>query len=127
MATARVQAVQCATEDNARRTPTPAMLRRCPDLILQPVVECLAPTVIAVLGHAARQAIERQFPVRLTSLGPVLAAGHLEASGRQVLLVALRHPSSGFGMRSIEALENAITAGDVARMDPRSRLTGIAT
>lgn len=113
MGSARVQTVQCAPSRDARRAPTGAMLRRCPDLGLWPMVERLAPRVIATVGAEARRALERRYQIALEPCGPLLFAGRLGDEQHGALVFALRHPSSGFGMQSIHALQDLINRADI--------------
>lgn len=112
--TARIQAVQCVPGTDARRTPTRTMLRACPDRVLWPMIDCLAPRVIAVLGSEPRQALERRFGTKLEPTDGLLRTGEVLLAGESARVVALRHPSSGYGMQSIYALQSAISAGKIS-------------
>lgn len=102
---ARIQSVQCSPAGNNRRSPSREMLRRCPDFVLWPMVERLAPSTIAVLGTDARNSLERRHEVVLDRVDPLVRVGLVEREGGEsVRVVALRHPSSGHGMQSITAL-----------------------
>jgi hypothetical protein len=111
--TARIQAVQCVPGDDARRTPTRALVRASPDRLLWPRLECLAPRVIAVLGTEPRLALERRFDTRLEVTSALLRTGTVRLATGPALVVALRHPSSGRGMQSIYALRSAISSGEL--------------
>lgn len=114
--TARIQAVQCVPGTNARRTPTRTMLRSCPDRVLWPMIDCLGPRVIAVLGTEPRQALERHFGTRLEPLSGLLHTGEISLATGTARVVALRHPSSGYGMQSIYALQAAISTGEITEL-----------
>ena len=102
---ARIQTVQCSPATGSRRSPTAEMLRRCPDHLLWPMVECLAPRTIAVLGTDARVALERRFKVELRPVDRLARAGQVLLGEQATKVLAFRHPSSGRGMESIRAVE----------------------
>jgi hypothetical protein len=104
LGSARVQAVQCSPAASSRRTPSASMLRLCPPRAAWPVLEVLRPAHIAVLGTEARSAFERRYAVTWTVNEPLLRVGLTMIAGNQAQVFGLRHPSSGFGMRSIRRL-----------------------
>lgn len=110
LATARVQAVQCAPAGSTRRTPKAAMLRRCPSLIAWPVVEVLAPCYVALLGTEVSAAFARYFDVHWTDSAALLRRGTATIAGQTAAVFTLRHPSDGYGMQSIRALQRHLVA-----------------
>jgi hypothetical protein len=78
------------------------------------MIHCLGPHVIAVLGAESRRALERHFGTRLTPLSGLLHTGEVSLATGPTRVVALRHPSSAYGMRSIHALRDAISSGEIA-------------
>lgn len=72
------------------------------------------PARIAVLGSEPRQALEGQFGTRLEVLNGLLRIGEVSLAAGPAPVVALRHPSSGYGMQSIYALQGAMSAGGIS-------------
>lgn len=118
MRTALLQLVQCAPDDGGRRAPTPAMIARCPALIAWPTVEQLRPKLLAVLGTDARLSLESHYAANLEQVHALVYAGTVSIAGNDVFVVALRHPSSGFGGQSLKALRGLIATGAFPRTDP---------
>lgn len=106
--TARLQAVQCAPAGSARRTPTSGMWRHCPPLLAWPTLHRLRPGAVVLFGNEVRDAFERHHAVQWTVSDRLLRFGHAPVAGSQVAVFALRHPSSGFGMRSNMALQGLL-------------------
>jgi hypothetical protein len=111
MASARAQAVQCVPASTSRRTPGAHMSQTCPPHLLWPMVEILRPRFIALLGAAPRAAFETRYGKVLRPRNRLLRVGKLKRRGHSARVVALSHPSSGYGMRSIEALHAALSTG----------------
>lgn len=107
---ARVQAVQCSPDEGNRRTPSRAMLKNCPDYVLWRMVECLEPRTIALLGAEARALVETRFRTKLVEVHRLVHVGEITVADRAVRVVAVRHPSSGFGMQSILATQRLMRA-----------------
>jgi hypothetical protein len=105
MASARIQAVQCAPANGPRRTPTSAMLKHCPTHLAWPTLEILAPRRVALFGTATRRAFEKSHQVEWIVSEPLLRRGTTLLGKQLVDVFSLRHPSSGFGMQSILALQ----------------------
>jgi hypothetical protein len=106
---ARIQLVQCSPDNGGRRSPTRAMTRRCPSAVAWPTLEILRPRLVALLGTEARSSFEAQFGVELRQVDPLVHVGDVQIANRVVPVAALRHPSSGFGKRSLEALSDLIS------------------
>lgn len=54
---ARLQSVKCAPDDDRRGTPTTAMVRNCPPLLLGDELSILKPRIILTVGRSATQAV----------------------------------------------------------------------
>lgn len=106
---ALLQSVQCSTTSTSRGTPTARMLKHCPTLTAWPFLEILRPARIVLFGSAVRRAFERSYPVVWTSASPLARWGRSSvAQNKYREIYALRHPSSGFGMQSIMALQQGL-------------------
>ena len=108
---ARIQAVQCSPSGDKRRAPTRIMMSKCPDHVLWPMVEALKPRTLVVLGRSVRVEVERRFDFKMKELSPLVFAGRIEIGNRPTRVVALRHPSSGFGMQSVGAAQALLSSG----------------
>lgn len=91
---ARLRAVKCAPNDGNRGSPTSAMNKNCPPLLLEHEIELLQPRLILTVGKPAERAIRhlpgyRAAPTR----GRVRRAAVL-LNGKTCTVYSIAHPVS---------------------------------
>ncbi len=110
--TARLQTVKCVPR-RQRSRPTPAMIRRCPEFLLQGELAVLQPRFILSLGTVPDAALERlagyEYVDSLSS--EHLWRHRLNAAWGPTEVFALPHPADPRGgwLRGHEALREALT------------------
>jgi len=112
LASARIQAVQCAPmTDDDRRSPTPTMWRNCPPLVMAEQVGILEPRLVALLGVETHRRFQQLpgFATEWDSLwrenNDCFARGSALVAGHRVPVFALSHPANvarwQMGMRAL--------------------------
>ena len=115
LASARLQAVQCAP-DGGRRSPTSTMWRHCPPLLLAGQLEILEPRVIALLGVATHRAVQQLDPLDVEWNSPWRENGNAFARGsacigeRRIPVFALSHPAAARWGVSLRTLRQSLEA-----------------
>lgn len=105
LTSARLQAVQCSPESTSRRTPTPAMVRNCPEFLLRGQLELLTPRILLLFGAAAHRAIETP-PLKVDwsttwqDSGGCFSRGQTRFMGQTMNILAFHHPSAAGWTRS---------------------------
>lgn len=118
LASARVQAVQCAPGPlESRRSPNREMWKNCPPFVVSEQIRLLEPTVVALLGTKTIRVIQRLKDLKVQWAGlwrenhNCFARGRLHPSGRGGDIFALFHPSYVGGWnRSLAALTRSLYA-----------------
>lgn len=115
LASARLQAVQCSPGSTSRRTPTQAMVRNCPEFLLRGQLEILAPRVLLLVGGAAHRAIESpplavDWEITWQASGRSFSRGKTLLAGREMTVLAFRHPSYTGWSRSWQAYLASVQA-----------------
>ncbi len=115
LASARVQAVQCAPGPlEARRGPKPPMWSNCPPLVVSEQIRALNPRVIVLLGTQTLRAIQRfsglehEWSTRWRDGGNCFARGTIQAGNDHADLFATYHPSAAGWTRSLNALRDSL-------------------
>jgi hypothetical protein len=99
LASARLQAVQCSPVSSSRQTPTPEMVRTCPEFLLADQLQVLEPQVLLLVGQAAHRAIEvlrleMSWETTWAQSGRRFSRGRAQLAGRPLVVLALHHPAS---------------------------------
>jgi hypothetical protein len=102
--TARLQAVKCSPQDDARSTPTPAMTSNCPPFLLVEELQVLKPGAIVAFGLDVYDVLQRVGDHAIEDGNDFLAWGHIETSERQVPVFWLYHPAGRYWRNSHDAL-----------------------
>jgi hypothetical protein len=93
--TARLQAVKCSPADDARSTPTPAMRRHCPPLLLARELELLSPGCVLTFGDLPWRAIRNVPGYEETDWADHVSIGVLRGAEREATVYSLAHPATG--------------------------------
>lgn len=91
---ARLQAVKCAPDDGGRGTPTSAMKRNCPPLLLHDELSILQPRMILTIGKPAEEAIRRLPEHRITSDRRAITRATVPLGADPCAIYSIAHPVS---------------------------------
>ena len=89
---ARLQAVKCAPADGGRGTPTRAMNRNCPPMLLADELAILKPALILTIGAAPSRAIRALPGFEPNPGGRSVLLGRLADKNTKTLVYSVAHP-----------------------------------